>query len=52
MTLQNLMGDDESILSSLFTCTIENCWYIYNSFIDKRFSNGFTEGLNNKKLKE
>jgi transposase len=29
--------------------TIEN-WlpYIVNSFIDKRFSNGFTEGLNNK----
>ena len=29
--------------------TIEN-WleYICNSFIDKRFSNGFTEGLNNK----
>ena len=29
--------------------TIEN-WleYITNSFIDKRFSNGFTEGLNNK----
>lgn len=29
--------------------TIEN-WleYIANSFIDKRFSNGFTEGLNNK----
>ena len=29
--------------------TIEN-WieYISNSFIDKRFSNGFTEGLNNK----
>ena len=29
--------------------TIEN-WlpYIVNSFIDKRFTNGFTEGLNNK----
>jgi len=29
--------------------TIEN-WleYICNSFIDKRFSNGYTEGLNNK----
>ena len=29
--------------------TIEN-WlpYIVNSFVDKRFSNGFTEGLNNK----
>lgn len=29
--------------------TIED-WldYICNSFIDKRFSNGFTEGLNNK----
>ena len=29
--------------------TIEN-WlpYIVNSFIDKRFSNGYTEGLNNK----
>lgn len=29
--------------------TINN-WlpYIVNSFIDKRFSNGFTEGLNNK----
>lgn len=29
--------------------TIEN-WleHICNSFIDKRFSNGFTEGLNNK----
>lgn len=29
--------------------TISN-WlpYIINSFIDKRFSNGFTEGLNNK----
>lgn len=29
--------------------TIQN-WlpYIVNSFIDKRFSNGFTEGLNNK----
>lgn len=29
--------------------TIEN-WleYICNSFIDKRFSNGFTDGLNNK----
>ena len=29
--------------------TIEN-WlpYIVNSFIDERFSNGFTEGLNNK----
>lgn len=29
--------------------TIEN-WleYICNSFINKRFSNGFTEGLNNK----
>ena len=29
--------------------TIEN-WidYIRNSFIDKRFSNGYTEGLNNK----
>ena len=29
--------------------TIEN-WleYIVNSFIDKRFNNGFTEGLNNK----
>lgn len=29
--------------------TIEN-WleYIVNSFIDKRYSNGYTEGLNNK----
>ncbi len=29
--------------------TIKN-WlsYIVNSFIDERFSNGFTEGLNNK----
>ena len=29
--------------------TIEN-WleYICNSFIDKRFSNGYTEGMNNK----
>ena len=29
--------------------TIEN-WlkYIVNSFIDKRYSNGFTEGINNK----
>ena len=29
--------------------TIEN-WlpYIVNSFIDKRFSNGYTEGVNNK----
>ena len=29
--------------------TIEN-WieYIVNSFIDERYSNGFTEGLNNK----
>ena len=42
----NESGIDEFIEAAK---TISN-WleYICNSFIDKRFSNGYTEGLNNK----